>query len=441
MSVQSDFSLNNCYREHLFIKYDEIQIKADAATQSLTSEKMTGNLADYKPISKEQAGEDLAVIEAYRKRSNVHICDQVTISQDAQEAAARYQAAKQKGINAEAMGDLIIDPTASHEQRIDSINNFGSTRFESGMHTTTKNGTVIGVYTAPLNDESTHTKYVQITQPSGVQAQLVLSENMKITEHEDGSLSVLYGDSHKKMTIHQDGTTTTSIDAEDSFSGTSGDDILINLNGSTVDGKEGDDIIFNLADDVQILGGEGDDRILAPGKVNNMNLDSGTGNDSIHVGIATNSTITAGEGDNSLYVYKAFKSQITAGEGNNKAVFDEIRENSNVMFGNGNNSIYTRMLGNALFRDGEYSSASQITVGSGNNTVSVNQIAYSAVKFGNGDNVFKFNSMHAASVYEGNNTRWEKMEEKKSVEEKKLPQIDFTFGAPKENIHVLTPIK
>lgn len=375
--------------------------------------------ANFKPLPKEMVERAKALSEEYKRQTNIQISDQVTISQDAREAAERYQAALNKGVDSATMGDGMVEGI-----NVESEYNFKSTVFESGMHTTTKNGSVIGVYTAPLNAENTYTPYVQITQQSGLQVQLVLSENMKIHEHEDGSLSVFYGDSHKKIHFQQDGTSTTYIDEEDTFAGTSGDDILINLNGSSVDGKEGDDIIFNLADNVTIQGGEGNDTILIPGKVNNNTIDSGNGNDAVYAGKITDSNITVGEGNNTLSVYKAFKSTITAGDGNNKAVLRYAHENSNITFGNGNNNIYTGMLGTDVFMYDRMKSSSNMVVGHGNNKIAIGGIQYSNLTLGDGNNTLKLGSLDHANYLLGKNTHLESFPEEKTVEEKVEPVED-----------------
>lgn len=375
--------------------------------------------ANFKPMPKEMVERAKALSEEYKRQTNIQISDQVTISQDAREAAERYQAALKKGVDSATMGDGMVEGI-----NVESEYNFKSTVFESGMHTTTKNGSVIGVYTAPLNAENTYTPYVQITQQSGLQVQLVLSENMKIHEHEDGSLSVFYGDSHKKILFQQDGTSTTYIDEEDTFAGTSGDDILININASSVDGKEGDDIIFNLADNVTIQGGEGNDTILIPGKVNNNTIDSGNGNDAVYAGKITDSNITVGEGNNILSVYKAFKSTITAGDGNNKAVLRYAHENSNITFGNGNNNIYTGMLGTDVFMYDGMKSSSNMVVGHGNNKIAIRGMQYSNLTLGDGNNTLKLGSLDHADYHRGENTRLEGFPEEKTVEEKVDPVED-----------------
>lgn len=391
--------------------------------------------ANFKPMPKEMVERAKALSEEYKRRTNIQVSDQVTISQDAREAAERYQAALNKGVDAATVGERMIEGCS-----IMSAYNFGSTTTESGMQTTTKNGAVIGVYTAPLNAENTYTPYVQITQQSGLQVQLVLSENMKIQEHDDGSLSVFYGDSHKKIHFQQDGTSTSYIDEEDSFEGTSGDDILININASSVDGKEGDDIIFNLADNVTIQGGEGNDTILIPGKVNNNTIDSGNGNDAVYAGKVINSNINVGEGDNTLYIEGAIKSQIAAGDGNNKAVFNEMNEKTNIIFGNGNNNIFTRRLGTDTFMYEGVKSSSNMTVGQGNNTIAIKGIDYSNITIGDGNNTLKLGSLHHGNYHRGENTRLESFPEEKTVEEKVDPAEDKILVGTGYT-YTLTPLK
>lgn len=391
--------------------------------------------ANFKPMPKEMAERAKALSEEYKRRTNIQVSDQVTISQDAREAAERYQAALNKGVDSSTMGEGMVEG-----KNVETAYKFGSTTFESGMHTTTKNGSVIGVYTAPLNAENTYTPYVQITQQSGLQVQLVLSENMKIQEHEDGSLSVFYGDSHKKIHFQQDGTSTSYIDEEDSFEGTSGDDILININASSVDGKEGDDIIFNLTDNVTIQGGEGNDTILIPGKVSNNTIDSGTGNDAVYAGKVFDSNINVGEDDNKLYIQETTRSQIATGDGNNKAVLNEIYENSNILFGNGNNNIHVTMLQNDTFHYGKMKKASNMSIGNSDNTVSVRNITYSTLLIGDGNNTLKLGSVRNGNYHRGENTRLESFPEEKTVEEKVDPAEDKILVGTGYT-YTLTPLK
>lgn len=340
------------------------------------------------------------ISDEFHSRVNITIEDKVTISNDAREASVLYEQAKRKGIPASEIAGLLRPGGDNVEKRPLLLQEFGSTHSETGLQTTTKNGTIVGVYSAPQHSKDTHTKYVQITQKSGMQIQMVINGNMRINEAKDGSISILFEDEHKKMIYSPDGSVEEYADS-DSSSGTSGDDIIINVNGTSIDGKEGDDILFNLADNATISGGDGNDTILLPSKVKNNTIDTGSGNDTVSGYAIENSNIEFGDGDNELSMHSIDHSNIHMANGNNKISTAIIYNKSSVLLGDGNNDIYTTNLGNDGLRKNENT---LIDIGGGDNFVTINSFSCSTLKTGSGYNKGYYCSLDTGTIIQGKNT-------------------------------------
>lgn len=414
----------------IITSYAPVSSNAKNMLLAVDAEKL---LASKIPTPQEFLGKDIAVV-----------ADKVTFSKEAFEAADQYEQAASKGITLDTIKKgcieniLIGEGRSQYPEISHSLGNWGSPYTDSGLQTTTRSETVIGVYSGACMDEGVYTPYVQITQKSGMQIQLVLTENMRINEADNGDVTVLYGDSHKKITYSPDGSMVEVIDTEDSIDGTAGDDIIINLNGSLVDGKEGDDSIFNLADNVTIFGGSGNDSIFVPGKITNATIDTGDGNDSVAGVDIGNSAINLGAGDNEVAIRSMHKTQLKAGDGNNGIYIDSIATNSSVEIGDGNSNIYIRSISNDNSWIPNFETGSNVSIGNGNNVIHVDNISFSTLNIGSGTNEVHLTSSHGGTMKMGiNSYRVNAIPSTQNIDAKSTYGINNNFSENVERINAL----
>lgn len=293
---------------------------------------------------------------------------------------------------------------------------------------TSKHGTVVTVTSGRADLSSADIRNtLKITRPDGLQLDLELDGDVRINDSEDGSLSVYFPSSGKTCVFDASGAMTVRQD-EAGQSGTNGDDILINVKGSLVDGGDGDDTIINLADDAVINGGKGDDTIFA-NRVKGNTIDAGEGNDRLLGGAIRDSSIDMGEGNNTIAVSSINGGSVRLGDGDNtlnvggfggsthnsedmKTILDNALD---VRLGNGNNTVRVRNVtthANLHIGDGDNSiriydvtQNSSVRAGDGKNTYSgMNVSRESSVSFGNGGNTIGLTgsiSMGGASVNSG----------------------------------------
>lgn len=166
---------------------------------------------------------------------------------------------------------------------------------------TSKHGTVVTVTSGATSPGSADIRNtLKIIRPDGLQLDLELDGDVRINDSEDGSLPVYFPSSGKTCVFDASGAMTVRQD-EAGQSGTTEDDIIINVKGSLVDGGDGDNTIINLADDAVINGGKGDDTIFA-NRVKGNTIDAGEGNDRLLGGAIRDSSIDMGEGNNTITV-------------------------------------------------------------------------------------------------------------------------------------------
>ncbi|MFW5490172.1 MAG: hypothetical protein ACNI3A_17420 [Desulfovibrio sp.] len=224
----------------------------------------------------------------------------------------------------------------------ESMQSYGSAACNPNekVETTSSSGTSVNVKRSVAGPQSTY--MAAITTASGLHLELELSDDARITDLEDGGISVTYRGSGETHVYDAAGNKTVRQNESDTFAGTDKDDIFINLRGSEVDGGAGNDTIINFANNATLHGGDGDDTIiLARASIGNT-INAGGGNDSLQGGVV-------------------LKSNIDMGDGDNKVDLDRL--------GDG-----TKML-----------------LGSGNNTINVNRISRSSIAVGNGKNIFDVN--------------------------------------------------
>lgn len=211
---------------------------------------------------------------------------------------------------------------------------------------------------------------LEITLKDGTQVNLPLSENVRINEHEDGSVSVYFANRGSTSTFMPNGTTRTHGDTKGQ-SGTAENDILINVLGFEVEGGTGDDTIFNLVSNAQIRAGagndslimavagnnayinmgDGDDTITSDGDeksaeqdFTNCIIDMGLGDDTLRANSLLNCVIKMGDGDDSLEATSLKDSTLDMGDGDNTLKLDNTY-GSTITFGNGKNLYFIKEVG------------------------------------------------------------------------------------------------
>lgn len=231
------------------------------------------------------------------------------------DAATRYQSAQSFGPDFATHISSKIDRDYNAEVPAEDTSNKPRARGETFTHTTAQ-GTVIGidrVNAHSMRDNNT----IQITRMDGLQLNFELTEDMRITDLEDGSLSIYYAATGISRVFDAEGKEST-VQGEMNALGTSGDDLISNVKGKRVDAGDGDDTIIHFADGATILGGAGNDKIyLASMETTGLTVDGGAGDDAIEGEHIHNSKIVMEDGTDSLTAFIMNRSNITS-SGNNK---------------------------------------------------------------------------------------------------------------------------
>lgn len=306
----------------------------------------------------------------------------------AETGVERYAKAQAEGVSLDEWERAGFSETGVTKLQ-EEIGKFGSSG--GSVTATSKHGTVITVTSGTVEPGSADIRNtLKITRPDGLQLDLELDGDVRINDSEDGSLSVYFPSSGKTCVFDASGAMTVRQDEADQ-SGTNGDDILINVKGSLVDGGDGDDTIINLADDAVINGGTGNDTIFA-GRVKGNTITTGEGNDRLLGGILRDSRIDMGEGDNTISVGAINGGSVRLGDGNNVVDMGGISGSTH------NSEDMKIVLDNAL----------DLHVGNGNNTISIGNISYNgSLHVGNGDNSLTVNVVNkdaSVTLGNGNNT-------------------------------------
>lgn len=306
----------------------------------------------------------------------------------AETGVERYAKAQAEGVSLDEWERAGFSETGVTKLQ-EEIGKFGSSG--GSVTATSKHGTVITVTSGTVEPGSADIRNtLKITRPDGLQLDLELDGDVRINDSEDGSLSVYFPSSGKTCVFDASGAMTVRQD-EAGQSGTNGDDILINVKGSLVDGGDGDDTIINLADDAVINGGTGNDTIFA-GRVKGNTITTGEGNDRLLGGILRDSRIDMGEGDNIISAGAVHGGSVRLGDGNNSIDVGGFRGSTH------NSEDMKIILDNAL----------DVRLGNGNNTVRVgNMSTYADLHIGDGDNIIRLNDLTENSsvrVGDGKNT-------------------------------------
>lgn len=221
----------------------------------------------------------------------------------------------------------------------------------------TPRGTTVSMITSGAGKKP---EAIRLSRDDGTSLHLEVRGNMRITEGDDGSISVYYGDGDKTVTYKADGSWT---EARGDTAAGPGHAIHINLTGAEVVAGDLGSIIYNYADNARIIGGLGDDLIILGNNVSGLDIDCGGGNDTVRGKNITDSAINLGEGNNTLDCAGLVECVVTGGNGNNTINANWVCD-SNITLGDGNNSLAIQLL------DG----ASVILLGNGTNTLEVESV-------------------------------------------------------------------
>lgn len=227
---------------------------------------------------------------------------------------ARYQAALGFGPDFATHINRKIDKTYDGKLPVENESSKPRSRGDTFTHVTAQ-GTVVGIDSA-RDGTGLFNSTIQVTRKDGLQLNFKLTEDMRITDLEDGGLAIYYAATGMSRVFDAEGREST-VQGEKNALGTSGNDLIINVSGKHIDAGDGDDTIFNFADNATILGGAGNDKIyLSSEKPTNVTVDGGTGDDAIVGEDIQNATIVMKEGTDSLTAYYLTGSNITS-NGNN----------------------------------------------------------------------------------------------------------------------------
>lgn len=373
----------------------------------------------------------------------------VTTAASAEEAEARYIAALGNGV---ALDEVQKSMEGSRNPK-DPLYGKGhplSGRKESAdVRTVTEGGTVLTLVTPGMLAVGLPANYsMHVTSKSGVEITLPVNEDARINEYENGYLSLYYPATGVRKTFDAAGQPVEAQDVENW--GTSGQDIIVNVTGDTVDTGDGNDIVFNMANNARITGTGGNKTVYMLGaESKDCTLDLGNGNNTVFGNQFTNTNFALGTGKNSLMTMNVTGGSITGGgetsllgnrftgvsidlpsgssyirsdymnectvklQGNNTVNVQSVTDSVLNLGGGNNNITISGMLDTQVSAgNGRNSFAvdiannSQLNIGNGKNNVSIGTIDYSQVSIGNGNNTFSVTALlngSSITALDGNN--------------------------------------
>lgn len=356
-------------------------------------------------------------MQLFAEQSATHIASQQT---DPASAADRYAAAQR----VPSLDEVLVSQknyadnyATISDKDAANINNCSSVMsgnvFTSGkVSTTSSQGTIVTVSTP-----SASAYELQITRKDGLQLTFEARDDMRINDLEDGSLSVYFPASGQTCLFDASGAMSV-LQGETGQSGTSSDDIIINVKGTKVDGGDGNDTVFNFADNATITTGEGDDAVFTTAE-NSLTIDTGNGNDRLFGSVLHNSTVNMGEGDNSFTASMA-SGELRMGDGNNTIVSkvahgtdsNNTADPLHIYLGDGDNDIQiSSLLGGVKVSAGDgkntvsiggMDDSSSVVLGNGGNTVIIKRgMTNASISTGSGEDTFFLESANRSVVDSG----------------------------------------
>lgn len=249
----------------------------------------------------------------------------------------------------------------------------GTQALNSPVNITTASGINISISNAANG------KIIATIEENKVKREIEITGNTLITENKSGQLEIR----------EVNGTT---------IEGTEGDDVLISLYAHKIKGYGGNDTVVslnNMLQKVDIDTGSGDDSVITS-NLWGANINTGTGNDSISTGNVFLSGIDAGAGNDLVQSKNLVRALVDLGSGDN------------ILIGN-----------NASF--------STINAGGGNDIIILNDVSSTTINAGDGDNTIKADDITSSEIYTGMGNDF--------IEAKNIEGSTITSGAGNDNIN------
>ena len=361
--------------------------------------------------------------------------DTVTISEAGKELArqvleARNQAAAEKTVEqryADAAafgGDYMaalengLKLGATKEEQVTMCEVAIKNTFLPSLATTvtTDQGTIIGISDMESSlGGAVKLQTVQITRKDGLQLNLDVSEDMRINDLEDGGLAVHFAQSGLTRIFDATGNETQTWEQGGELKGTVGNDVLINRYSADVDAGDGDDIIINLASDVKLSGGAGNDKIINIGELKGVDIDTGSGDDAVY-GNRLSGTLDLSQGSNKVFM-NVLEGKTLLGDGN--AELNARSFKGTLLIGNGDLAMNARSIFQADINHAEGANSkvnlnsdsvyqSTINLNGGGHVANMRSISESDVNLGNKNetnvegNILVTNGIYGSKVFTGN---------------------------------------
>lgn len=290
---------------------------------------------------------------------------------------------------------------AAHDGKVDKLH-FGEDGVRVAVETftaTTAQGSTVSVTRTPSRNEAgerINAYSVQLTKENGETLNIAFSGNLGITEGEDGSTSMYFAATNTTCTWNADGSTTESVgNLLDHGAGA----VLVNTAGGEMRSGAGDDIVFMFADEAHISTGGGNDTIYFAELSQNNTIDAGHGNNTVYMK-GRNQTVNLGDGDNTIRAMGMNGGSVTTGDGNNTVIFENnssLWNGATISLGHGDNVV----------RVHEVRAQSQLNMGNGNNTLDVYDVHDASVSLGDGNNTVQGHTLGEngrLSAGDGNNS-------------------------------------
>lgn len=279
--------------------------------------------------------------------------DKASISAQAQELAARTQAASTTATEQRRASLNITEPPIEYREGTKTTLRGGATsgtlvevsRKESGQSAPADppiEGAAIPAEERNTVENPASAYETTLTRKNAPDLTLSFADTVVIQEAADGTTSVYYKEFDMTRTYGADGTV---------FQETAGNtltadaaSIIINVTAGSVHGGNGDNLVFNWANDTTITTGDGNDTIILADDVSNVSIATGGGNDSLSGNVIRNASIDLGEGDNLFQAALLENSFLRTGNGNNTVQGTSLvltAKNSTLAFGDGNNTLYS----------------------------------------------------------------------------------------------------
>lgn len=166
---------------------------------------------------------------------------------------------------------------------------------------TTNLGTKISFMTGPSSRDGDKINTLKLERMDHLNVVIALTENVRINEDENGSLTIYYPETGKRQIFDKYGNYAGTLLNGNNEEVTDKEDIFINLKGGQVDLGDGNHTVINACDNTSIYAGDGDNHIINVGRVtHNVNVVCGNGNNNLEMHGCYDGSVTTGNGNNTL---------------------------------------------------------------------------------------------------------------------------------------------